>query len=94
MSDSPATLDPTKMPGGAMTMAYKPVGWNRNKLIYDAVLLCGVVAYILLYLKLAPLLSPSVRAVDTPILRMRAFGSLAGRADFFVVIDGRVNWQR
>ena len=23
MSDSPATLDPTKMPGGAMTMAYK-----------------------------------------------------------------------
>ncbi|WP_159953000.1 Rieske 2Fe-2S domain-containing protein [Rhizobium sp. 18065] len=60
-----------------MSTAYKPVGWNRNKLIYDAVLLCGVVAYILLYLKLAPLLSPTVRAVDTPILRMRAFGSLA-----------------
>jgi nitrite reductase/ring-hydroxylating ferredoxin subunit/DMSO/TMAO reductase YedYZ heme-binding membrane subunit len=60
-----------------MSTAYKPVGWNRNKLIYDAVLLCGVVAYILLYLKLAPLLSSSVRAVDTPILRMRAFGSLA-----------------
>jgi nitrite reductase/ring-hydroxylating ferredoxin subunit/DMSO/TMAO reductase YedYZ heme-binding membrane subunit len=60
-----------------MSTAYKPVGWNRNKLIYDAILLCGVVAYILLYLKLAPLLSPSVRAIDTPILRMRAFGSLA-----------------
>ncbi|MBU0832527.1 MAG: ferric reductase-like transmembrane domain-containing protein [Alphaproteobacteria bacterium] len=60
-----------------MSTAYKPVGWNRNKLIYDAVLLAGVVVYILLYLKLAPLLSPSVRAVDTPILRMRAFGSLA-----------------
>jgi nitrite reductase/ring-hydroxylating ferredoxin subunit/DMSO/TMAO reductase YedYZ heme-binding membrane subunit len=60
-----------------MSTAYKPVGWNRNKLIYDAVLLCGVVVYVLLYLKLAPLLSPSVRAVDVPILRMRAFGSLA-----------------
>ncbi len=60
-----------------MSTAYKPVGWNRNKLIYDAVLLAGVVVYILLYLKLAPLHSPSVRAVDTPILRMRAFGSLA-----------------
>ncbi|MDH4439246.1 MAG: ferric reductase-like transmembrane domain-containing protein [Rhizobium sp.] len=60
-----------------MSTAYKPVGWNRNKLIYDAILLCGVVAYILLYLKLAPSLSPSVRAVDMPILRMRAFGSLA-----------------
>lgn len=60
-----------------MSAAYKPVGWNRNKLIYDAVLLCGVAAYILLYLKLAPLLSPTVRAVDMPILRMRAFGSLA-----------------
>lgn len=60
-----------------MSTAYKPVGWNRNKLIYDAVLLCGVIAYILLYLQLAPLLSPTVRAVDTPILRMRAFGSLA-----------------
>ena len=60
-----------------MSTAYKPVGWNRNKLIYDAVLICGVVVYILLYLKLAPLLSSSVRAVDMPILRMRAFGSLA-----------------
>lgn len=39
-----------------MSTAYKPVGWNRNKLIYDAVLLAGVVVYILLYLKLAPLL--------------------------------------
>ena len=60
-----------------MSTAYKPVGWNRNKLIYDAVLICCVVVYILLYLKLAPLLSSSVRAVDMPILRMRAFGSLA-----------------
>jgi nitrite reductase/ring-hydroxylating ferredoxin subunit/DMSO/TMAO reductase YedYZ heme-binding membrane subunit len=60
-----------------MSTAYKPVGWNRNKVIYDAVLLCGVFAYILLYLELAPLLSSSVRTVDMPILRMRAFGSLA-----------------
>ena len=60
-----------------MSTAYKPVGWNRNKLVYDAFLLCGVVVYLLIYLKLAPLLSQSSQLVDAPILRMRAFGSLA-----------------
>ncbi|MFP5076171.1 Rieske 2Fe-2S domain-containing protein [Rhizobium sp. YIM 134829] len=60
-----------------MSAAYKPVGWNRTKLVYDAVLLMAVTLYILLYLHLAPHLSQAVEAVDTPILRMRAFGSLA-----------------
>jgi DMSO/TMAO reductase YedYZ heme-binding membrane subunit/nitrite reductase/ring-hydroxylating ferredoxin subunit len=60
-----------------MSIAYRPVGWNRNKLIYDGFLLCGVIAYLLVFLKAAPLLSQSVQAIDTPILRMRAFGSLA-----------------
>ncbi|MFB2553483.1 Rieske 2Fe-2S domain-containing protein [Ensifer soli] len=60
-----------------MSAAYKPVGWNRNKLLYDGFLLCGVIAYLLVYLELAPRLSLAVRLVDVPILRMRAFGSLA-----------------
>lgn len=60
-----------------MSTAYKPVGWNRNKLVYDGFLLCGVVVYLLIYLKLAPQLSQSVQLVDAPILRMQAFGSLA-----------------
>jgi nitrite reductase/ring-hydroxylating ferredoxin subunit/DMSO/TMAO reductase YedYZ heme-binding membrane subunit len=60
-----------------MSHAYKPVQWNRNKLIYDAFLLAGVVAYLLLFLQVAPVLSPSVAAIDAPIHRIRAFGSCA-----------------
>lgn len=60
-----------------MSHAYKPVLWNRNKLIYDAFLLVGITAYLLIYLQLAPALSPSVAATNAPILRMRAFGSCA-----------------
>lgn len=60
-----------------MSAAYKPVGWTRNKLVYDAFLLAGIVLYISLYLNLGPMLSPAMRAVDMPILKMRAFGSLS-----------------
>jgi nitrite reductase/ring-hydroxylating ferredoxin subunit/DMSO/TMAO reductase YedYZ heme-binding membrane subunit len=60
-----------------MSHSYKPVQWNRNKLIYDAFLLVGVAAYLLLFLQLAPLLSRSVASVNAPIFRMRAFGSCA-----------------
>lgn len=60
-----------------MSYSYKPVIWNRNKLIYDAFLLVGVAAYLLLFLQLAPLLSRSVASVNAPIFRMRAFGSCA-----------------
>ncbi len=60
-----------------MSLAYKPVLWNRNKLIYDAFLVVAVVAYLLLFIQIAPALSPSVAAIDPPILRMRAFGSCA-----------------
>lgn len=60
-----------------MSVAYKAVNWNRNKLLYDGLLVLGVVAYLLVYLRLAPLLSTSASAVDTPIWRMRAFGSCA-----------------
>lgn len=60
-----------------MSVAYKAVNWNRNKLIYDGLLVLGVVVYLVVYLRLSPLLSPSAAAVDPPIWRMRAFGSCA-----------------
>lgn len=60
-----------------MSAAYKTVGWNRTKLIYDAFLLLGAVAYILIFLRLAPMISDPLRSVDGAILKMRAFGSLA-----------------
>lgn len=60
-----------------MSVSYKPVIWNRTKMIYDGVLLAGIAIYILLFLKAGPLLSPALRNVDLPTQRMRAFGSLA-----------------
>lgn len=60
-----------------MSISYRPVIWNRTKMIYDAVLLAGIMTYILVFLKVGPVLSPALRAVDLPTQRMRAFGSLA-----------------
>jgi nitrite reductase/ring-hydroxylating ferredoxin subunit/DMSO/TMAO reductase YedYZ heme-binding membrane subunit len=60
-----------------MSASYTPVGWNRNKLIYDVVLIVACAAYILVFLRLAPVLSDGAARVDGPIQRMRAFGTLA-----------------
>ncbi len=60
-----------------MSVSYQPVIWNRTKLIYDAVLVVAIVGYILIFLKLGPMLSPAMAETNVPILRMRAFGSLA-----------------
>lgn len=60
-----------------MSVSYQPVIWNRTKLIYDAVLVVAIIAYILVFLKLGPMLSPAMAQTNVPILRMRAFGSLA-----------------
>ncbi|MEJ8476086.1 Rieske 2Fe-2S domain-containing protein [Roseibium algae] len=60
-----------------MSVQFVPVIWNRNKWIYDAVLLIGVVFYIYLYLRVGPSFSEAMRNTDGAILRMRAFGSLA-----------------
>ncbi len=60
-----------------MSVHYVPVIWNRNKWVYDALLLIGVVLYIYLYLRVGPSFSEAMRHTDGAILRMRAFGSLA-----------------
>lgn len=60
-----------------MSASYKPISWNRNKLVYDAALVGGSAVYLLVFLLAAPALSDAVRSVDGAILRMRAFGSLA-----------------
>ncbi len=60
-----------------MGVDYKPVIWNRNKYIYDAVLLVAVFSYIYLYLKTGPMFQDLSRPVEVPIMRMRAFGSCA-----------------
>jgi nitrite reductase/ring-hydroxylating ferredoxin subunit/DMSO/TMAO reductase YedYZ heme-binding membrane subunit len=60
-----------------MSVRYAPVGWSRFKAIYDSVLVGGVVAYLLAYLRLAPLLQPGQPSPDGPTLAMRAFGTCA-----------------
>lgn len=60
-----------------MSLHFQPVLWNRNKYVYDAFLLAGIVLYILLFMELTPLLTKHAQPINTPILRMRAFGSCA-----------------
>ncbi len=60
-----------------MSHAYKPVQWNRTKLVYDGFLLAAVGTYLWVFMDLAPKLSPAVRLVEAPIHAMRAYGSCA-----------------
>ena len=57
-----------------MSVAYKVVIWNRNKLVYDAILAALVVVYLTLFLHQAPRTGV---ALDDAVLHMRAFGSCA-----------------
>lgn len=59
-----------------MAVAYRPVQWNRNKLVYDAALLVGITAYLFLFIRFAPGWL-DVRPIGGPEWRMRAFGSCA-----------------
>ena len=70
-----------------MTVAYRPVQWNRYKLAYDAALAAGIAVYILLFLRFAPgwLDVPRIGGAE---LRMRAFGSCAYILLHFVLVIG------
>ncbi len=60
-----------------MTARYVPVGWNRIKLVYDAVLVVSVSLYILLYIRLVPVLQPAILPPDAPTTAMDAYGTCA-----------------
>ncbi len=57
-----------------MSAGYKAVLWNRQKIIYDAVLLVGVALFVLGYMEIAPRLDPNAEAMNVEI---RAFGLAA-----------------
>ncbi|MCR9176434.1 MAG: ferric reductase-like transmembrane domain-containing protein [Alphaproteobacteria bacterium] len=59
-----------------MSVGYRPVLWNANKLWYDGALGLFVGLYLILFLRYAPglLESPAIGGAE---LRMRAFGSCA-----------------
>lgn len=54
-----------------MSVLYKPVGWTRYKMLFDAVLLAGVALYLLVYLRLGP------PVLDGPTRLMDAYGTCA-----------------
>jgi nitrite reductase/ring-hydroxylating ferredoxin subunit/DMSO/TMAO reductase YedYZ heme-binding membrane subunit len=60
-----------------MSAGYRPVGWNRAKLVYDGVLAAAVIVYLTVFLQLAPAFQGVTLPVDGAVLRMQAFGTCA-----------------
>jgi nitrite reductase/ring-hydroxylating ferredoxin subunit/DMSO/TMAO reductase YedYZ heme-binding membrane subunit len=60
-----------------MSATYKPVGWTGTKLAYDAVLIVGICAYVVAYVRLAPPARPSALLLDEGSLLIRAYGTCA-----------------
>jgi methionine sulfoxide reductase heme-binding subunit len=57
-----------------MSVEYRAIGWNRQKKIYDWVLLGGILSYLTLFAGLGTILYPDATAET---LLIRAFGTLA-----------------
>ncbi|MDB2408060.1 ferric reductase-like transmembrane domain-containing protein, partial [Jannaschia sp.] len=60
-----------------MSVKYIPVQWNRNKWLYDAVMLAGGGLFLWLFLYAAPGILSHERPVDPQVHRARAFGACA-----------------
>ncbi|MEM8878414.1 MAG: Rieske 2Fe-2S domain-containing protein [Pseudomonadota bacterium] len=60
-----------------MSVKLIPVTWNRNKVIYDLIVIAGIIAYVWVYLRVAPGFQSVTRPLDGAVLRMQAFGSCA-----------------
>src|SRR5207237_1092597 len=58
----------------AMSHAYVAVGWNRQKRIYDLVMIAGIVLYLGLFIGLGAVLNPNATAET---LLIRGFGTCA-----------------
>jgi nitrite reductase/ring-hydroxylating ferredoxin subunit/DMSO/TMAO reductase YedYZ heme-binding membrane subunit len=71
-----------------VSATYTPVGWNRTKLIYDALLAIAVMAYVLIFIRVAHGAAPDGSPLDEPTIRMRAFGSCAFLMLSFILCIG------
>jgi methionine sulfoxide reductase heme-binding subunit len=61
-----------------MSVAFRAVQWNRDKIVYDAILFVGVTLYIGIFMAAGRWwLRPAEDAATWEILRIRAFGSCA-----------------
>ena len=57
-----------------MSVSYRAVGWNRQKIIYDIILIGAIIAYIWLFVAVSQWFSADV---ELRSLRIRAYGSAA-----------------
>ena len=57
-----------------VSVQYQAVGWNRQKKIYDSVLMAGVVSYLAIFTGAGVVIYPTATAET---LLIRAFGTLA-----------------
>ena len=62
---------------GVLSARHQTIGWTPAKRAYDALLLVGVVGYLLAFLHLAPLFGDAAQALDGQSLAMKAYGSCA-----------------
>lgn len=60
-----------------MSVKYIPVQWNRNKWLYDAVMLLGVVLFLWMFLHVSPELLSHEFPINPQIHNARAFGVCA-----------------
>jgi DMSO/TMAO reductase YedYZ heme-binding membrane subunit/nitrite reductase/ring-hydroxylating ferredoxin subunit len=60
-----------------MSVTYRTVTWNRNKIIYDGVLAAAVGLYLFVFLMVAPQLQSVTRPYDDNTLAIDAYGSCA-----------------
>src|ERR1700722_17280399 len=60
-----------------MSIAYRAVQWNRDKLVYDGVVIAAAALYIAVYLIVGERLEPPKDLPGAIDLRLRAFGSCA-----------------
>ena len=60
-----------------MSAGFQAVQWNRAKIIYDAVVIAGVIAYVAAFLAIASWINPPKNAGEAIGLRIQAFGTCA-----------------
>jgi len=60
-----------------MSAKYVTVQWNRKKIVYDAILVAGVVGYVVAFTALGRATLTGAQSISPEILDMRAWGSCA-----------------
>ncbi len=60
-----------------MSVGFKAVQWSRQKIVYDAILVAGVLAFILLFIAVSGIFTPGRPYLERLDILIRAFGSCA-----------------